>query len=216
MNMINAAINGLLTKSQAKVYQGALQEAVGDDGILTKAEFKNANEAFSKTETFTGLSDADQKSFKKKLDADTLWEKQGASSVTTYDGMEKQIAYYKEVLGNGNKDKNGNPVVVTQEQLNYAKDKGFGDTNGDNKITGLELAVADINGDEEIDSKDGDITGNGKVNPSDRGINFRSDETASATPASDGLNMENFMAFFQQLMQILGMNMPTMPTTKTT
>jgi hypothetical protein len=147
--------------------------------------------------------------------------------------MEKQAAYYKEALDNGNKDKNGNLVAVTQEQLNYAKDKGFGDTNGDNKITGLELAVADVNGDGKINFKDGDITGDGKVNaPEDIGIYLSEPSTttttttttaatattpapASGTPASDGFDMKKFTTFFQQLMQILvsGMNMPAPKTT---
>jgi hypothetical protein len=227
MNGINPAIANLLgplNGSQRTAYVQALTIADGGykgDGILTQAEFNKGNEAFSKTDVFTTcLPDLKLPSF----NADAVWKEQGAK----YNGMEKQAAYYKEALGNGNKDRNGNPVAVTQEQLNYAKDKGFGDTNGDNKITGLELAVADVNGDGKINFKDGDITGDGKVNASeDIGIYLSEPTTttaattpASGTPASDGLNMENFMAFFQQFMKMLlpntAMQIPTMPTTKTT
>jgi hypothetical protein len=216
MNIVNALVtNGLLKESQAKVYQDALQEAAGKDKILTQAEFKNANEAFSKTDAFTGLSDADQESFKKKLDADTLWEKQGASSVTTYDGMEKQIAYYEKLLNDpsANKDKDGNPIV-TKEQLAYAKKNGFGNIDGKNGIDGRELDVADIDG----DKTNGDITGDGKVDASDRGIDFRSDETASGT-STGGFDIAKLMAFVQQLIKIWapGVQMPdmtAMPTQK--
>lgn len=217
MNGINPAIANLLGSldgSQRTAYGQALKTADGGDkgdGILTQAEFNKGNEAFFKTDTFTGLSAADQKSFQEKINANTVWGQQGA---VTYDGREKQAAYYKEVLDNDNKDKNGNPVVVTQEQLKYAKENGFGDTNGDGKITGLELAVADVNDDGEINFKDGDITGDRKVNVSDRGVDLRSDETASGTPAGDDFDMKKFMAFFQQLMQIWAprVKMPAMPT----
>jgi hypothetical protein len=223
MNGINPAIArglSLLSDPQAKnVYKQALEEADGGtngDRILTQAEFNKGNEAFFKTETFMKLSAAKQESFKNTVKADTVWEQQGAM---TYDGMEKQTAYYKYALANGNKNKNGDPVVVTQEQLEYAEKNGFGDTNGDNKITGLELAVADVDGDGKINFKDGDITGNGKVNASDRGIDFRSNETASDTPAGDVFDMKKFMVFFQQFMKMLlpntAMQIPTMPTQTT-
>jgi hypothetical protein len=219
MNGINPAIANLLgplNGSQRTAYEQALTIADGGDkgdGILTQAEFNKGNEAFSKTDVFTTcLPDLKLPSF----NADAVWKEQGAK----YNGMEKQAAYYKEALGNGNKDRNGNPVAFTQEQLNYAKEHGFGDIDGKNGIDGKELAVADVNGDGKINFKDGDITGDGKVDVSDRGVDLRSDETASgtpasATPASDGFDMKKFTTFFQQLMQILvsGMNMPAPKTT---
>ncbi|MFM7457674.1 MAG: hypothetical protein ACKO3R_03305 [bacterium] len=88
--------------------------------------------------------------------------------------------------------------MVTREQLEYAKENGFGDVDGKNGIDGLELAVADVDGDKKIDSKDGDINKDGLVNKDDRGVTLGSSETNS----SNGFDAKKFADFFQKLIEI--------------
>jgi hypothetical protein len=191
-----------LNDIQRKAYQEALNEADGGtsgDGILTKEELNKGNEAFFKTDDFKSLSEADQKSFKEKVNADAVWGQQGA---VNYDGNKLQIEYYEKALKEGKKDKDGNPIV-TEEQLKYAKEHGFGDTNNDKQITGSELS-ADINGDTKIDSKDGDITGDGKVSSADKGVDLRTPEAKAGGDAGGGMKISAnaMMSFLDQLMTI--------------
>ena len=178
-------------------FQKSLSKADDGDNIITKAEFEDAKKAFSKTDEFGQLSLAEKKALEKKLDADILWEKQGAAAVTNYDGMEKQTEHYQRLLNNpaSNKGADGKPLV-TQAQLDYAKKNGFGDIDGKNGIDGLELAVAELDGKKGIGAKDGDLNGDGKVNKDDRGIDLGS---SKSTP---GFDTKMFLELLQKIMQI--------------
>ena len=201
---INAAIgNSLRSDTQRKAYQEALRTADGGangDGILTKEEFKKGNEAFLKTDDFKSLSEADQESFKEKINANAVWEQQGA---VNYDGNKLQIEYYEKALKEGKKDEDGKPIV-SEEQLQYARENGFGDIDGKNGIDGNELDVADINDDTKRDFRDGDITGDGKVTLDDKGVDLRTPEAKAAGDAGGGikLNTNAMMSFLDQLMKI--------------
>ena len=86
--------------------------------------------------------------------------------------------------------------------------------NGDEKITGLELAVADLDGNKRIGAKDGDLNGDGKVNKDDRGVNL-----GSSSKSNKGLDTEKLMAFINELIKIWApnapvMKIPTLPTQK--
>jgi hypothetical protein len=178
-------------------FQKSLSKADDGDKIITKAEFEDAKKAFFKTDEFKGLSSKEERDLEKKLDADILWEKQGAAAVTNYDGMEKQTEHYQRLLNNpaSNKGADGKPLV-TQAQLDYAKKNGFGDIDGKNGIDGLELAVADLDGKKGIGAKDGDLNGDGKVNKDDRGIDLGS---SKSTP---GFDTKMFLELLQKIMQI--------------
>ena len=167
-------------------FQKSLSKADDGDNIITKAEFEDAKKAFSKTDEFGQLSLAEKKALEKKLDADILWKKQGASAVTNYDGMEKQTEHYQGLLNSParNKGADGKPLV-TQAQLDYARENGFGDIDGKNGIDGLELAVADLDDKNGIGAKDGDLNGDGKVNKDDRGIDL-----GSSSKSNKGLYTE--------------------------
>ena len=198
MNGINKAIASL-SEPQRKAYQAALTQADGGtngDGILTKEEFNKVNEAFFKTDAFTQLTAADQKSFKERINANAVWGQQGA---LTYDGNKLQIEYYERALRDGKKDKDGNPIV-TKEQLEYARNNGFGNIDGKNGIDGLELAVANIDG----DKTNGDITGDGKVNKDDRGVDFRTPEAKAGGKSGGGVKFDTnaIMSFLDKLMTI--------------
>jgi hypothetical protein len=185
-------------------FQKSLSNADDGDKIITKEEFEVAKKAFFKTDEFKGLSSTEERDLEKKLDADTLWEKQGAAAVTNYDGMEKQIEHYEKLLAAGK---------VTKKQLDFAKKNGFGDIDGENGIDGLELAVADLDGKKGIGAKDGDLNGDGKVNKDDRGIDLGS---SKSTP---GFDTKMFLELLQKIMQIWVpnapvMKIPTLPTQK--
>jgi hypothetical protein len=167
-------------------FQKSLSKADDGDKIITKEEFEVAKKAFFKTDEFKGLSSTEERDLKKKLDADTLWEKQGAAAVTNYDGMEKQIEHYEKLLAAGK---------VTKKQLDFAKQNGFGDIDGKNGIDGLELAVADLDGNKRIGAKDGDLNGDGKVNKDDRGIDL-----GSSSKSNKGL--DQVVAFIEKLIKI--------------
>ena len=113
--------------------------------------------------------------------------------------MQKQTEYYEKLLNDPAKNKgaNGQPLV-TREQLDYAKENGFGNIDGKNGIDGKELAVVDIDGKNGIDAKDGDINKDGLVNKDDRGVNLGSSETNS----SNGFDAKKFAEFFQKLIEI--------------
>ncbi len=194
LSIITGSFNGL-TDIQKKAFEKSLKEAdVNRDKVLDKKEFTEAIEKFSETDEFKSLSAENKKLFTEKLDADTIWGQQGASSIINYDGMQKQTEYYEKA-----KDKDGKPLV-TEEQLKFAKENGFGDVNGDGKITGNELKVADINGDKKIDSKDGDLNKDGLVNK-DRGVDLRSDKSNN-NGSGGGFDLKKFAEYFQKIIQI--------------
>lgn len=190
-------------------FQKSLSKADDGDKIITKEEFEVAKKAFFKTDEFKGLSSTEERDLEKKLDADILWKKQGAAAVTNYDGMEKQTEHYQRLLNNpaSNKGADGKPLV-TQAQLDYAKKNGFGDIDGKNGIDGLELAVADLDGNKRIGAKDGDLNGDGKVNKDDRGIDLGS---SKSTPG-----FAELLALINDLVRIWVPNVkiPTLPTQK--
>jgi hypothetical protein len=201
LSMFTASLNGL-TDLQKTAFEKSIKEAdVNRDNVLDLEEFKKATKTFSETDEFKSLSAENKKSFTEKLNPDTIWGQQGASSVTNYDGNKLQAEYYEKLLNDPtrNKGADGKPLV-TKEQLDYAKKNGFGDVNGDRQITGLELAVADLNGDKKIDVTDGDISGDGKVNKDDRGVDLRSSETSNNS--SKGFDSKKLMEFLQKLIQI--------------
>lgn len=195
LSIITGSFDGL-TDIQKKAFEKSIKEAdVNRDNVLDKKEFTEATEKFSKTDEFKSLSAENKKLFTEKLDADTIWGQQGASSVINYDGMQKQTEYYEKA-----KDKDGKPLV-TKEQLDFAKKNGFGDVNGDGKITGNELKVADINGDKKIDSKDGDLNKDGLVNKDDRGVDLRSDKSNN-NGSGGGFDLKKFAEYFQKIIEI--------------
>lgn len=114
-----------------------------------------------------------------------------------------QVKYYEKALAKGTKDQDGKPIV-TKEQLEYAKEHGFGDTNNDKQITGSELRVADINDDKKIDFRDGDITGDRKVSRYDKGVDLRTPEATAGGDAGGGMKVSAnaMMSFLDQLMTI--------------
>jgi hypothetical protein len=199
MNLLTSFLQGPLRVA----FQQSLSKADDGDNIITKAEFEAAKKAFSQNDEFNKLSPEDKKALEKKLDADILWEKQGAAAVTNYDGMEKQTEHYQRLLNDParNKGADGKPLV-TQAQLDYAKKNGFGDIDGKNGIDGLELAVADLDGKNGIGAKDGDLNGDGKVNKDDRGIDLGSSKSTS------GFDTKMFLELLQKIMQIW---VPTKP-----
>ncbi|MBU6197619.1 MAG: hypothetical protein KGO93_08665 [Cyanobacteria bacterium REEB446] len=195
LSVITGSFNGL-TDIQKKAFEKSIKEAdVNLDNVLDKKEFTEATEKFSKTDEFKSLSAENKKLFTEKLDADTIWGQQGASSVINYDGNKLQAEYYEKAKG-----KDGKPLV-TREQLEYAKKNGFGDVNGDGKITGNELKVADINGDKKIDSKDGDLNKDGLVNKDDRGVDLRSDKSNN-NGSGGGFDFKKFAEYFQKIIEI--------------
>jgi hypothetical protein len=199
LSIITGSFNGL-TDIQKKAFEKSIKEAdVNRDNVLDKKEFTEATEKFSKTDEFKSLSAENKKLFTEKLDTDTLWAQQGASAVTNYDGMQKQVEYYEKLLKDPakNKDKDGKPLV-TEEQLKFAKENGFGNIDGKNGIDGKELAVAEIDGKNGIDAKDGDINKDGLVNKDDRGVSLGSSKTNS----SNGFDAKKFAEFFQKLIEI--------------
>ena len=207
MNILASFLQGPLKVA----FQKSLSKADDGDNIITKAEFEDAKKAFSNTDEFGQLSLAEKKALEKKLDADILWKKHGASAVTNYDGMEKQTEHYQGLLNSParNKGADGKPLV-TQAQLNYARENGFGDIDGKNGIDGLELAVADLDGKNGRGAKNGDLNGDGKVNKDDRGIDLGSSKSTS------GFDTKMFLELLQKIMQIWVPNAPVMkiPTTQ--
>jgi hypothetical protein len=200
LSIITGSFNGL-TDIQKKAFEKSIKEAdVNRDNVLDKKEFREATEKFSKTDEFKSLSAENKKLFTEKLDADTLWAQQGASAVTNYDGMQKQVEYYEKLLKDPakNKDKDGKPLV-TEEQLKFAKENGFGDIDGKKGIDGNELAVANINGDKKIDSKDGDINQDGLVNKEDRGVNL---SKSNKNGSGGGFDLKKFAEYFQKIIEI--------------
>jgi hypothetical protein len=198
-SIITSFFNGL-TDPQKQVFEKSIKEAdVNRDNVLDKKEFTEATKKFSETDEFKSLSVENKKLFTEKLNPDTLWAQQGASAVTNYDGMQKQTEYYEKLLNDPAKNKgaNGQPLV-TREQLDYAKENGFGNIDGKNRIDGKELAVVDIDGKNGIDAKDGDINKDGLVNKDDRGVSLGSSETNS----SNGFDAKKFAEFFQKLIEI--------------
>jgi hypothetical protein len=194
-SIITSFFNGL-TDPQKQVFEKSIKEAdVNRDKVLDKKEFTEATEKFSKTDEFKSLSAENKKLFTEKLDADTIWGQQGASSVINYDGMQKQTEYYEKA-----KDKDGKPLA-TKEQLDFAKKNGFGDIDGKNGIDGKELPVADINGDKKIDSKDGDLNKDGLVNKDDRGVDLRSDKSNNNV-SGGGFDLKKFAEYFQKIIEI--------------
>ena len=195
LSIITGSFNAL-TDIQKKAFEKSLKEAdVNRDKVLDEKEFTEATEKFSKTDEFKSLSAENKKLFTEKLDADTIWGQQGASSIINYDGMQKQTEYYEKA-----KDKDGKPLV-TEEQLKFAKTNGFGDVNGDGKITGKEVKIADVNGDGKVDAQDGDINKDGKVNKDDRGINLGSDKSNN-NGSGGGFDLKKFAEYFQKIIQI--------------
>jgi hypothetical protein len=195
LSIITGSFNGL-TDIQKKAFEKSIKEAdVNRDNVLDKKEFTEAIQKFSETDEFKSLSAENQNSFKEKLKPDAIWGQQGAASVINYDGNKLQIEYYERALRDGKKDKDGNPIV-TKEQLEYARNNGFGDMNGDKKITGLELAVADLDGNKRIGAKDGDLNGDGKVNKEDRGVSL-----GSSSKSNKGLDPK-VVAFIEELIKI--------------
>ena len=198
-SIITSFFNGL-TDPQKQVFKKSIKEAdVNRDNVLDKKEFTEATKKFRETDEFKSLLVENKKLFTEKLDADTIWGQQGASSVINYDGMQKQTEYYEKLLNDPAKNKgaNGQPLV-TREQLDYAKENGFGNIDGKNGIDGKELAVVDIDGKNGIDAKDGDINKDGLVNEDDRGVTLGSSETNS----SNGFDAKKFAEFFQKLIEI--------------
>jgi hypothetical protein len=195
LSIFTGSLNGL-TDLQKAAFEKSLKGAdVNRDKVLDKKEFTEATKKFSETDEFKSLSAENKTLFTEKLNPDTLWAQQGASAVTNYDGMQKQIEYYEKA-----KDKDGKPLV-TEEQLKFAKENGFGDVNGDGKITGNELKVADINGDKKIDSKDGDLNKDGLVNKDDRGVDLRSAKSNNNV-SGGGFDLKKFAEYFQKIIEI--------------
>jgi hypothetical protein len=206
LSIITGSFKGL-TDIQKKAFEKSLEKSlkeadVNRDKVLDKKEFTEATKKFSETDEFKSLSAENQNSFKEKLKPDAIWGQQGAASVINYDGNKLQIEYYEKLLNDPtrNKGADGKPLV-TKEQLEYARNNGFGDMNGDKKITGLELAVADLDGNKRIGAKDGDLNGDGKVNKDDRGVDLRSSETSNSN-SSNGFDTKKLMAFIQELIKI--------------
>jgi hypothetical protein len=194
LSIFTGSLTGL-TDIQKKAFEKSIQKAdVNRDNILDKKEFTEATKKFSETDEFKSLSAENKKLL---LNPDTLWAQQGASSVTNYDGNKLQAEYYEKLLNDPtrNKGADGKPLV-TREQLEYARNNGFGDMNGDKKITGLELAVADIDGKNGIDAKDGDLNKDGKVNKDDRGVNL-----GPSSKSNKGLDPK-VVAFIEELIKI--------------
>lgn len=204
---ILSAIGFNATDPLKKVFQESLRKADNGDGILTKDEYEKATKTVIDSDEFKSLSAENKKSFTEKLKPDAIWGQQGAASVINYDGNKLQIEYYEEALKDGKKDKDSNPIV-TKAQLEYARNNGFGDMNGDEKITGLELAVADLDGKKGRGAKDGDLNGDGKVNKDDRGIDLGS---SKSTPG-----FAELLALINDLVRIWVPNVkiPTLPTQK--
>jgi hypothetical protein len=206
--MLTGSLTGL-TDLQKKAFETSIKEAdVNRDNILDKKEFTEATKKFSETDEFKSLSVENKNLFKEKLNPDTIWGQQpGVTSVINFDGNKLQTEYYEKALKEGKKGEDGKPLV-TKDQLDFAKQNGFGDVNGDGQITGKELAVADVNGDGKIDAQDGYTSKGGKVgkdgevikviNKEDKGIDLRSSETNS----SNGFNSKIFLEFFQKLVEI--------------
>ena len=199
---ITASFNGL-TDLQKKAFETSIKEADNGDGILDIKEFTEATKKFSATDAFKGLSAENQVLFTQNLNPNAIWAQQGATSVVNFDGMQKQTEYYEELLNDPtrNKGADGKPLV-TKDQLDFARERGFGDLDGTgidgNRIDGNELAVLDLNSDGNRDFNDGDLNGDGKVDGSDRGIGLGSSEASS----NGGFNSETFLALIQQLIQI--------------
>jgi hypothetical protein len=193
---ILSAIGFNATDPLKKVFQESLRKADNGDGILTKDEYEKATKTVIDSDEFKSLSAENKKSFTEKLKPDAIWGQQGAASVINYDGNKLQIEYYEEALKDGKKDKDSNPIV-TKAQLEYARNNGFGDMNGDEKITGLELAVADLDGKKGRGAKDGDLNGDGKVNKEDRGVSL-----GSSSQSNKGLDTGKLMAFIDELIKI--------------
>jgi hypothetical protein len=192
--MFTASLNGL-TDIQKKAFETSIKEAdVNRDNILDKKEFTEATKKFSKTDEFKSLSAENKKLFTEKLNPDAIWGQQGA---VNFDGNKLQTEYYEKALKEGKKGEDGKPLV-TKDQLDFAKEKGFGDVDGDGKITGKELKIADINGDGKVDAQDGDINKDSKVNKEDRGVDLRSSETNS----SNGFDPKIFAKFLEDLIKI--------------
>jgi hypothetical protein len=199
LSIITGSFNGL-TDIQKKAFEKSLEKSlkeadVNSDKVLDKKEFTEATKKFSETDEFKSLSAENKKLFTEKLDADTIWGQQGASSIINYDGNKLQAEYYEKA-----KDKDGKPLV-TEEQLKFAKTNGFGDVNGDGKITDNELKVADVNGDGKIDAQDGDLNKDGLVNKDDRGVDLRSDKSNNNV-SGGGFDFKKFAEYFQKIIQI--------------
>ncbi|MFZ4084166.1 MAG: hypothetical protein ACOYK1_01310 [Vampirovibrionia bacterium] len=188
-----------LTDIQKKAFETSIKEAdVNRDNILDQKEFTEATKKFSKTDEFKSLSVENKNLFTEKLNPDAIWGQQsGVTSVINFDGNKLQTEYYEKALKEGKKGEDGKPLV-TKDQLDFAKQNGFGDVNGDGKITGNELKIADINGDGKVDAQDGDINKDRKINKEDRGINLGSSETNS----SNGFDPKIFAKFLEDLIKI--------------
>ncbi|MEB3315465.1 MAG: hypothetical protein VKK32_04570 [Candidatus Melainabacteria bacterium] len=197
-SIITKSFNGL-TVIQKEAFEKSIKEAdVNRDNVLDKKEFTEAIRKFRETDEFKSLSAENKESFTEKLKPNAIWGQQGAASVINYDGMEKQTEHYQRLLNDPSRNKgaDGKPLV-TKAQLDYAKENGFGDMNGDKKITGLELAVADLDGKKGRGAKDGDLNGDGKVNKEDRGVNL-----GSSSKSNKGLDPKVVAAFIDELIKI--------------
>ncbi len=200
LSMLTGSLTGL-TDIQKKAFETSIKEAdVNRDNILDQKEFTEATKKFSETDAFQSLSVENKNLFKEKLNPDTLWAQQGATSVVNFDGNKLQTEYYEKALKEVKKGEDGKPLV-TKDQLDFAKQNGFGDVDGDGKITGKELAVADVNGDGKIDAEDGDINKDRKINKEDRGVDLRSSETNSSN-GFDPKNSKILLEFLQKLIEI--------------
>lgn len=188
-----------------EAFKQSLSAADNGDKIISEEELNKAKKAFAKTDEFKELTQAQQTEFNSKLDLDKLWAQQGASAVVKFDGMQKQIKHYEGLLNDPAKNRGTDKPLVTKEQLDYARANGFGDVDGNKKIDGLELAVADLDG-KGIGAKDGDLNGDGKVNKDDRGIDLGS---SKSSPGFDTkLLLKAMGAFFGDLAKILAPQAP--------
>jgi hypothetical protein len=197
LSIFTGSLTGL-TDIQKKAFQDSLQASLrkadaDHNNVLDKKELTEGSIAFQKTDAFTGLSKSNQDLIKEKLNPDAIWAQQGA---VNFDGNKLQTEYYEKLLNDSARNgKDGNPLV-TQERLKYAQEHGFG-----HDAKGKGLPVADVNGDKNIDVKDGYISKDGIVNKDDKGINLGSSETSNSN-SSNGFDAKKFAEFFQKLIEI--------------
>lgn len=184
-----------------------------DDKTKINSQIKDQIWEKAGAENITTGSDIQTKEYEQRLE-DIGKEFEDKEQLTVSE-LDKELQKEMEDLGL-KADENG---VITKEQFNKfkkdinsklaeAKEKGFGDLDGDGKIDDNELKVLDVNQDDKIDDKDGDFHTSGEgekgvINEKDKAADARTKNAKEANDTTAGADKNKKQDIMKKIMTVL-------------